>query len=1061
MKRNQLMYSVVFMMVVCFAITTVISLITVHTAITKENKNMATLLANNIYEVIDIELEKHIVAGQTIAYSQDLVDVISHEDEYSDAELEAVMKEMLGRYQNGLGCNTAFVVSEKSKRYYTAEGLNKVVSPDTDDHDVWYSAFLEKNKEYDFNIDVDQVHSNTWTVFINVRLEDEAGNLLGVCGIGTEMSDMQSMLVKMQESYDVKVNIVDSFGNVQVTVDDDAIEKTSKDLKSLDESKGMEYKETANGYILRMYMEDFDWTLIIQRNIDILKIMVQMVAKNFLVMLCLFVILVLIAAYVIHRGSRAMAQNVQLSSFEALGSVYEGMYLIDVQKDTVHEIKNLFDGDNHLFTDPHAFAREMKEAVEFWVEKDQREMVHEFFDVATLEERLDVHENIYSEFCVKQIGWVRARFIDIKHEHNENDDVIFAIEVIDQEKKQEEELKRETETAKAASEAKGLFLANMSHEIRTPINAVLGMDTMILRETKEPHIKEYALNIQNASRTLLSLINDILDISKIESGKMEIVPVEYDFASLVHDVVNMIRVKADAKKLKLFVEVDENLPATLFGDDVRIRQILVNIMNNAVKYTEEGSVTFRISGTAEYGVANLHFSVKDTGIGIKESDKEKLFAKFERIEDERNRNIEGTGLGMSITLQLLNLMGSKLEVESVYGQGSEFYFDLVQDVLNEEPIGDISSRVAKQVVEYTYENDLVAKDARILVVDDNEINRQVFINLLKNMQMNIEEADGGWAALRKINANKYDIIFLDHMMPDMNGIEVVKDVKGRNNHPNTETPMIALTANAISGAKEEYMAAGFNDYLSKPIIPERLDKMIELYLPEEKKQRATAQDENATATEENAEAFSIEQLPSIQGVDWNYANLHFPDGELMVQALQNFAKALPFEADLLKDLFDAIVASPTSEALEQYRIKIHALKSNATMLGMVPFGGMAAVLEQAARDEDVVAVKEMTPHFLVLAKEYTARLAEVTAMNEDDKKELTDVSLVSDYLEQLILTINNFDVHGADAALQSIQEYAYEDDVQKLLDQITVAVGNLDPETVETNCRKMMELLQK
>ncbi len=325
----------------------------------------------------------------------------------------------------------------------------------------------------------------------------------------------------------------------------------------------------------------------------------------------------------------------------------------------------------------------------------------------------------------------------------------------------------------AANEAKGNFLANMSHEIRTPINAVLGMDEMILRESREKTIREYAMDIHTAGQSLLSIINDILDLSKIDSGKMEIIPVDYDISSMIHDLSNMISLRAKAKNLKFEVTVDSEIPAKFHGDDVRIKQVLTNILTNAVKYTESGNVWFRITGTRMENQEKLHFEIEDTGIGIKEDDMSKLFEAFQRIEENRNRNIEGTGLGMNITLKMLELMGSKLQVESKYGEGSKFYFDLVQEVVDDTPIGDFNERIKKLGQQYVYTRSFIAPEAKILVVDDNAMNRKVFSALLKPTQINVEEAESGLDAIAKAQSQYYDIIFMDHIMPQMDGIEAM------------------------------------------------------------------------------------------------------------------------------------------------------------------------------------------------------------------------------------------------------------------------------------------------
>ena len=387
--------------------------------------------------------------------------------------------------------------------------------------------------------------------------------------------------------------------------------------------------------------------------------------------------------------------------------------------------------------------------------------------------------------------------------------------------------------ARHASEAKSAFLANMSHEIRTPINAVLGMDEMILRESGEAEILSYARDIQSAGNTLLSIINDILDFSKVEEGKMEILPSQYDLSSVINDLVNMIRPRAEKKGLLFTVKVDENTPHLLFGDEIRIRQCALNILTNAVKYTEKGSVELSVGyEKAEDKSILLRIRVKDTGIGMKEEDMKRLFSPFERIEEERNRSVEGTGLGMSITKQLLALMGSHLEVESVYGSGSDFSFAVEQEVVDETGIGGFVGRFEAEREKESYRALFRAPQARILIVDDTEMNLTVMHGLLKKTGIRIDNALSGREALALSGSNDYDVLFIDHMMPDMDGIETLHRI--RETDRNNLSPAVALTANAISGAREMYLDAGFDDYLSKPVDGERLERLLMELLPAEK-----------------------------------------------------------------------------------------------------------------------------------------------------------------------------------------------------------------------------------
>ncbi len=382
-----------------------------------------------------------------------------------------------------------------------------------------------------------------------------------------------------------------------------------------------------------------------------------------------------------------------------------------------------------------------------------------------------------------------------------------------------------------AGKAKSQFLAQMSHEIRTPINAVIGMDEMILREAKEEHIREYATNIQSAGRTLLELINSILDFSKIEEGKMEIHPVKYETRKLVDYLSNMIEERAEKKGLTYITDISPEIPESLFGDDVRLKQVIINLLTNAVKYTHEGSVKLRMLGRFE-DEENYYLtvSVEDTGIGVKKEDMEKLFESFERLEEEENRNIEGTGLGISIVQGLLTKMDSHLEVDSTYGKGSCFYFTIPQRIINSTPIGTYTRE--KHVEGGIRKEAFFVKDADVLVVDDNDMNLKVAAGILKLYKVKPDMASNGKKALEMVRTKRYDLIFLDHMMPGMDGVETFH--KMQKEDLVYDTPVICLTANAIAGVREKYLKEGFADYLSKPIEIVELEKILESYLPKEK-----------------------------------------------------------------------------------------------------------------------------------------------------------------------------------------------------------------------------------
>lgn len=635
-----------------------------------------------------------------------------------------------------------------------------------------------------------------------------------------------------------------------------------------------------------------------------------------------------------------------------------------------------------------------------------------------------------------------------------------------------EQAKQEADAARqealAANEAKGTFLAHMSHEIRTPINAVLGMDEMILREAKEKNIQEYAMDIYSAGQTLLSLINDILDFSKIESGKMEIVPVEYDLSSLIHDLANMAAQRAQDKKIKLETDVDSRLPSRLYGDDVRIRQVLTNILTNAVKYTHEGTVWLRVQSRMDGETAVLRFEVEDTGIGIKEEDLPKLSAEFERIEEDRNRNIEGTGLGMSITIQLLALLGSRLQVESVYGTGSKFYFDLEQRIIDHTPIGDFQTRVQQLAEYYSYYAKICAPQASILVVDDNAVNRKVLRSLLKETQIQVTDAQGGKECLELVQQYHYDLIFLDHMMPEMDGVETLHHIRALSDFPCKDTPIVVLTANAVTGAKEAYLAEGFDGFLSKPVVPEKLEQMLLHMLPDELKIQTGGQDEGGVTqpdpagqpTAHHVKEDAWEGLPQVDGLDWQYAWMHLPDRELFEYTVKEFYHQLSSAADRLEQSFANITAAALKEPegstdsaweqhLDAYRIQVHAMKSLAATVGILPLSGVARMLEYAARDGNTNVVISVTPPFLAEWRSYREKLQGVFGIGEEARKEVTDTSVIQALVEMVRVSMQEMDIDQADQLMDQLREYTYSGETEETMQRLAEAVTSLDAEETE------------
>ena len=624
--------------------------------------------------------------------------------------------------------------------------------------------------------------------------------------------------------------------------------------------------------------------------------------------------------------------------------------------------------------------------------------------------------------------------------------------------RQYDEIREAKEEAEQANQAKSIFLANMSHEIRTPINAVLGMDEMILRESNEKEIRGYAADIYTAGNTLLSLINDILDSSKIESGKMEIVPVEYELPTLIRDLVNMISQRAQAKDLALKVEVDGELPTGLFGDDVRIRQVVTNILTNAVKYTPSGTVWFRVGGRRDGEDEIVHFEVEDTGIGIKEEDLPKLFEAYQRIEEGRNRHIEGTGLGMNITLQLLQMMGSRLEVESVYGKGSKFYFDIRQKVVRDERMGDFTGRMGSPDESYHHEGAFTAPDARVLVVDDNAMNRKVFRSLLKVTQMRIEEAGGGAEALELAKNTRYDMVFMDHMMPDMDGVETMQHMRKIDGY--TGIPIYVLTANAVTGAREQYLEAGFDGFISKPIVSDKLEQAIREALPQELL-KPVPEGEDGLHNQEDGlhnspNAQLPDDMPGVDGLDWNYAWLHLPEMELLQSTVREFYDVLILQADKLD-------AMRGEDDLEAYRIQVHGMKSAAATIGIVPLAGMAKMLEFAARDGDTATIASMHDTFIREWRSYGEKLKGVFGIGEEAPdaadKEPADPDMTRAMMEMLKNALEDFDVDAADGIIDKIRSYSYPQEIEALIPELAAAVKDLDQDGAEDVMAKIEEAL--
>lgn len=500
------------------------------------------------------------------------------------------------------------------------------------------------------------------------------------------------------------------------------------------------------------------------------------------------------------------------------------------------------------------------------------------------------------------------------------------------------------ERLRVSDRAKTDFLTNMSHEIRTSINGIMGMNSLLLRQIDtlpREKIAEYAGNMQRASRTLLAIVNDILDISKIESGKMELLCEGYELASLINDCYTIVASNCKKKNLDLYMEIDENLPSILYGDDVRIRQIVNNFLSNAVKYTKRGHVILKISySRIDEENINLRIDVKDSGMGIRKKDMENLFQNFTRLEEHKNRNIQGTGLGLSLTKRLVNMMHGKVLVESQYGEGSTFTAIIPQKVICEDDIGDM-----KQIFE-KYELSVGAmmpvpqfSGVNILVVDDMEMNRIVAKEMLLQTGAIVDVAGSGEEGLTLMKEQHYDLIFMDQMMPDMDGIATFEEMK-RMNHQNKTTPVIAMTANAVKGAKEMYLQHGFADYISKPIFEEKMWKILERFLAD-KQTEAVEKKNSDGGAEENKKSLQ-ERFPYLdteQGM-----SVCMEDEDFYLKILKVYLK---------DEMVDTLRQDYEEKDWAQYQIHVHGLKNVSANIGAMELSEQFKGLEYAIKNHDI------------------------------------------------------------------------------------------------------------
>jgi signal transduction histidine kinase/CheY-like chemotaxis protein len=555
--------------------------------------------------------------------------------------------------------------------------------------------------------------------------------------------------------------------------------------------------------------------------------------------------------------------------------------------------------------------------------------------------------------------------LDVQFEKVEsNDEIAYLSQRLDetlQQLNQAQQLKLdavkvqyEKEKAQAASKSKDVFLARMSHEIRTPMNAIIGMAELLMREDLSFKARSYVHDIKQAGGNLISIINDILDISKIEAGKMEIVPAKYLLSSLINDTVNIIRMRLAEKPIKFKTYFEDNIPNGLIGDVVRMRQVLLNLLSNAVKYTKSGHISLSLSVDKKSLIhVWLKAEISDTGKGIKLEDQEKLFGEFIRLDSQHNQGIEGTGLGLSIAKRLCYAMGGDITVKSEYGKGSTFTVIIPQFIESEEPfsLADDSQKEMDKAFSISFS----IPQGRLLIVDDIPTNLKVADGLLAPYNTTIDTCTSGREAIELVKYNNYDVVFMDHMMPEMDGIEAVSHIRAfENSTSREEVPIIALTANVVVGMREMFLEKGFNDFLAKPIDVSKLDEILDKWMPEEKKQKTTVNDDQLPMNNEH----------NLQEKNLSIAGIDIEKGIKMTGGtLTNYRQVLSLFHNDAKDRLPVLQTLPSAETLSLFTTQVHALKSAAASIGAQELSNKAAALEAAGRNGNMAAIENNLSKF--------------------------------------------------------------------------------------------------
>lgn len=614
-----------------------------------------------------------------------------------------------------------------------------------------------------------------------------------------------------------------------------------------------------------------------------------------------------------------------------------------------------------------------------------------------------------------------------------------------QAKKQLEQKNIELEEAISAAEkangARDIFLANMSHELRTPINTILGLNELIIRESQDEAIKEYALDIRQAGNILLTMVSDILDYTKLEAGQMSLMEGIYDISSLLNDLINGISLQLRKKKLDLKLDVADDIPYKLSGDEIHIRQVIGNLLTNAVKYTEKGDITLHLDwNKVSEDEIEIEIAVTDTGIGIKEQDIPRLFGVFQRMDSTVRSKNERTGLGLAITKRLVQMMGGELQVQSTYGKGSTFSFKVVQKVVDAAPLGDFEKQYYESLHSTeNYRQKFIAPMGRIMIVDDNAMNLAVAQGLLKQTRLQIDVAGSGEECLELLKHKTYHLICLDHMMPVMDGVETLHMIRAMEGNPSADIPIIALTANAVAGAREFYLNEGFQDYLTKPIDADKFENMLIQYLPDNVVYLTQGEHVDRDYEKENAELASDVRESQLYVIGFNIRNgLKYMGGDkaLYSKVLHDFHLILQEKEQALRDFLN-------KGDMHGYAIIVHSLKGNARNLGADGLADEAFELEKmskAGRREDVEVrspiLFNMMKNMRNGLKAYLdneAKEEEISRQPESkEQKRISEDDWIQ-ALKELAGRLDDFDGDSVNEKLEELKKYDRPESDKKML----------------------------